>query len=559
MSEAALTVTGLGVRTSSHALLRDVTFALEPGERVGLVGESGSGKSLTALAVLGLLPDGLSASGAVRLAGMTPDLTDADERTLSAVRGNRMSMVFQEPLSALNPVQRVGDQVAEVVRIHQSGVRRTAASAQAVELLERVRLSHPAQAARAYPHQLSGGQRQRVMIAMALANDPTVLLCDEPTSALDVTVQAQILDLIVADTSARGTSLLFITHDLAVVSRVCSRVLVMREGAIVETGPVAEVFSRPSHPYTRALLAAAAALTGPPRSRRSVSPGTMGPGGSVGSVGTTPLLEARDVSRTFRRPRHSLLSPPLQVTALRDVSLEIAPGERFGIVGESGSGKSTLVRLLAGLDTPSAGSIRFSGREIGGLPERHRRFLREDLQMVFQDPAGSLDPRMRVGQIVAEPLAALRRPADRRGRLGRVAELLDAVGLPAGAADRYPHQFSGGQRQRISIARALAPAPKVLVADEPVSALDAPIRTQILDLLASLADAYELTLVFVSHDLNVVRQLCDTVAVLHQGEIVELGPTEEVYAAPSHAYTRALLAAVPTIADGVTSGPTWAE
>ena len=550
LSVSTLPVSGLSGHRRGQALVRDLDFAVAPGERLGLIGESGSGKSLTALALMGLLPDGLTATGSVRLGGTTHDLIGAHERDLSRIRGTGLSMVFQEPMSALNPVMRVGDQVAEILRIHDPSVRRAPARARAVELLDRVRLPDPAEAARAYPHQLSGGQRQRVMIAMALANDPRVLLCDEPTSALDVTVQAQILDLIVAGTAARDTGLLFITHDLAVVASVCSRVLVLRGGTIVESGPVAEVFSRPEHPYTRALLDAAEATATPrPAPARAAPARAAGP----------PLLEVRGLSRTFARPRRSLFSDPPRVPALSDVSLAIEAGQRFGIVGESGSGKSTLVRLLAGLDRPSGGEVRFAGTEIGGLPERRRRFLRENLQLVFQDPTGSLDPRMRVGDIVAEPLVALR-PAQlrqlhtRAGHTHRVAELLAAVGLPADAADRYPHQFSGGQRQRISIARALAPAPKVLVADEPVSALDAPIRAQILDLLASLAETYDLTLVFVSHDLTVVRHLCDTVAVLHEGRIIELGPTERVYREPAHAYTRQLLAAVPTVSGALDGG-----
>ncbi|WP_020573468.1 dipeptide ABC transporter ATP-binding protein [Actinopolymorpha alba] len=534
MSKETLTVRRLAVhRHDGEALVTGVDLTLAPGERVGLIGESGSGKSLTALAIMGLLPEGLRASGSVRLAGTSTDLLDTGERALADLRGNRLSMVFQEPMSALNPLMRVGDQVAEVLRLHQTGIGRAAAAAKAVELLDQVRLPDPAQAARAYPHQLSGGQRQRVLIAMALANEPAVLLCDEPTSALDVTVQAQILDLIVAGTAHRDTSLLFITHDLAVVATVCSRVLVMRDGSIVESGPVEQVFTRPQHPYTQALLDAAE----PPASDAA---------SSVQKAGQS-LLSVENAARVYTRPRTSLLTPRPRVAGLRDVSFDVAAGQRFGIVGESGSGKSTLVRLLAGLDRPTSGSVRFAGREISALPERRLRFLREDVQMVFQDPSGSLDPRMRVGEIVAEPLVALGRARLRTERANRVRDLLDAVGLPADAAVRFPHEFSGGQRQRISIARALAPAPKVLIADEPVSALDASVRSRILELLASLADSHELTLVFVSHDLAVVRQICDTIGVLHQGELVEIGPTEQVYTQPAHPYTRRLLTAIPTV------------
>ncbi|MFD2080293.1 peptide/nickel transport system ATP-binding protein [Actinopolymorpha cephalotaxi] len=551
--KAALTVAGLRIGTADRSLVRDVNFTIAPGERVGLVGESGSGKSLTTLAVMGLLPEGLTAHGEVALAGTPGNLLARDDRAMSRLRGQAMGMVFQEPMSALNPVRRVGDQVAEVLRIHRPELGRSGAAARAVELLSAVRLPDPGEAARAYPHQLSGGQRQRVVLAIALANDPAVLLCDEPTSALDVTVQAQVLDLIVAGTKTRGTGLLFVTHDLAVVATVCSRVLVMQDGELVESGPVAEVFGRPRHPYTRALLDAAD-LTGsapPPRPESTDRPTDQ----STGEPEARPMVSVAGLSRTYRRARTSLRTPP-SVPALRDVSFDIAAGQRFGVVGESGSGKSTLVRLLAGLDQPSAGTVRFAGQRVDGVPERRLRFLRENLQLVFQDPTGSLDPRMRVGEIVAEPLVALRGRAWRT-HLARVRDLLAAVGLPADAADRYPHQFSGGQRQRISLARALAPAPKVLVADEPVSALDASVRGQVLDLLASLADTFGLTLVFVSHDLSVVRRICDTVAVLHAGELVELGPAEQVLTRPEHPYTQRLLAAVPSMSRalaGATAG-----
>jgi peptide/nickel transport system ATP-binding protein len=530
----ALTVTGLGVQRRGQPLVRDVTFTVAPGQRVGLIGESGSGKSLTALALMGLLPDGLAPVGSVRLAGVDHELLGAGERHMSRLRGRRMGMVFQEPMSALNPVVRVGDQIAEAVRIHRPAFDRAAARARATDLLEQVGLPEPARTVRAYPHQLSGGMRQRVMLAMAIANDPAVLICDEPTSALDVTVQAQVLELIADGSLRRGAGLLFISHDLAIVASMCSRLLVMRAGEIVESGPVAEVLSRPTHPYTQALVDAARVHRDPRPARRH------------DDGADSPVLGLRGVTRTFARRRSALLARPPDVRALHAVDLEIRAGQRFGIVGESGSGKSTLLRLLAGLDRPTSGSVHFAGTDIGRLPERRLGFVRDNIQIVFQDPAGSLDPRMRVREIVAEPLVA-RGSRRARAHSRRVEDLLTAVGLPPDAADRYPHQFSGGQRQRISLARALAPSPTVLLADEPVSALDASVRAQILDLLTSLADAYDLTLVLVSHDLHVVRQVCDTVAVLHQGEIVESGPTEQVYERPAHAYTQALLAAIPTL------------
>jgi peptide/nickel transport system ATP-binding protein len=612
-----LRVAGLHIGTPDLRLVSDVSFTLAAGERVGLIGESGSGKSLTALALMGLLPDEVRAAGSVRLAGVDHDLVGASEARLSGVRGAAMTMVFQEPMSALNPAMRVGDQIAEVMLLHGTRPDRRAARAAAVEQLHRVHLPEPQRIARAYPHQLSGGQRQRVMIAIALANGPSLLLADEPTTALDVTVQAQVLELILGGVAERGAALLFITHDLAVVATVCERVMVMYGGRIVESGLVQEVFTRPRHPYTQGLLAASDladtgadgglrtipgsvpaagrfpsgcvfrnrcpnaaddcavhppwtprggggyacwhpidADPGPPRVQEShvAEPAVQERGFPELRPGPAPLIEVRDVHRTYRRPRTSLRHPAPEVHALRGVSFDIAAGQRFGLVGESGSGKSTLIRLLAGLDSPTSGSVTFAGQDVGGQPERRLRFLRDALQVVFQDPMGSLDPRMRVRDIVAEPLAG-RREADVPGR---VRELLAAVGLPPDAADRYPHQFSGGQRQRISIARALAPRPSVLVADEPVSALDVSVRAQILNLLADLVERFGLSLVFVSHDLTVVRHVCDTIAVLHRGELVELGPAHQVADAPEHPYTRRLVAAVPTIR-GALSGRTAAD
>ncbi len=555
---------------------------------------------------MGLLPEGLRATGHVGLVGVDDDLLDADEARLADLRGRRMSMVFQEPMSALNPLMRAGRQVAEVLAVHGRGESRGDRDRRARDLLDAVAMQDPDLVQRRYPHQLSGGQRQRVMLAMALANEPDVLICDEPTTALDVTVQAQMLDLIVRGARERDASLLFITHDLAVVATVCDRVLVMYGGRIVEAGPVQQVFTSPRHPYTRGLVAASdldavdtagrlptipgvvppagrfpsgcvfrtrceratdecATLppwtgdpddghacihphhepvvdTGTP-TRATTTATTLGPAGSRGESPDEPILVATDLVRHFRRPRTSLLRSPGAVHALRGVTLEVRAGQRFGIVGESGSGKSTLLRLLAALDQPTSGTVSFRGRPVTGLPERRLGFLREDLQVVFQDPMGSLDPRMRVGDVIMEPLV-VQGHADRGQRL---AELLDAVGLPEDVGRRWPHQFSGGQRQRIAIARALSTRPRVLLADEPVSALDVSVRAQILNLLADLADTHELTMVFVSHDLAVVGQVCDTIAVMRDGEVVETGPTDEVVADPRHPYTRELLGAVPSL------------
>ncbi len=526
-----LAVRDLRVALGDVALVDGVSLELAAGARVGLIGESGSGKSLTALAIMGLLADELQASGSAHLEGV--DLLALSERELARRRGNRISMVFQEPMTALDPLMRVGGQVAEVVRLHRDCTR-DEATARALELFERVGLPEPRARLAAYPHQLSGGQRQRVLIAMALANDPAVLIADEPTTALDVTVQAQILELLGRLVDEQGTALLFVTHDLAVISSVCDEVAVMHEGRIVERGATREVFATPQHPHTRALLAGTRALTDAPVAAVP-----------AGAPGDRPIIvETRGLVRDYARPRSLLRRAVEPVHAVRGIDLEVRRGDRFGIVGESGSGKSTLARLLVALDRPTAGSVLFDGEPIGGRRERDLHGLRRNAQIVFQDPLGSLDPRMRVRDLLLEPLRSLAVPGDHGAR---VRELLGLVGLPPDAATRYPHQFSGGQRQRIAIARALAPGPRLLVADEPVSALDVSLRAQVLDLLRTLTDELALTLVFISHDLAVVRYLCDRVAVMRDGEIVESGETAAIFAAPRQAYTQALLAAMPVL------------
>jgi peptide/nickel transport system ATP-binding protein len=614
--DAVIDIRGLGVRVGDVDLVSDVTFSIGRGERVGLIGESGSGKSLTGLSLLGLLPEDLVAGGSVRLPAPDLEIVGASDHALSRVRGRDVAMVFQEPMTALNPTMRVGDQVAEALLIHDTVPDRSAAHQRTIDLLEQVRLPDPADTARAYPHQLSGGQRQRVVLAIALANDPALLVCDEPTTALDVTVQALVLDLIVRGVEARDAALLLITHDLSVVATACERVLVMYGGRIVEAGPVEEVFRRPRHRYTEGLLSASDLTRRAGRRLRTI-PGSVPAAGefpdgcvfrnrcafateecavrppwvgldassgyachhpaedwsTVGSDsepsdssagqadpqerpvgGGQPVIVVEDLVRDYQRPRTSLTRPGRVVHALAGVSFQVGAGERFGIVGESGCGKSTLLRLLAGLDRPTSGRVVVEGTDIAPLPERRLRFLRDRLQMVFQDPMSSLDPRMRVRDIVAEPLVAQRSRAPQE----RVAQLIREVGLPETAVHRYPHQFSGGQRQRISIARALAPSPGILLADEPVSALDVSVRAQVLNLISELVDELELTLVFVSHDLSVVRHLCDRVAVMSAGEIVETGPVEQVWRAPQHPYTQRLLAAVPTI-ERALAGETTAE
>ncbi len=549
----ALDLRDLTVRTAAgSALFSEVSLRVAAGERVGLIGESGSGKTMTALAALGLLPDGVAATGHVGLAGVPGNLLDRGERALARLRGRQISMVFQEPMTALNPLMRVGRQVAETMTVH--GAKRRAATKRAAGLLAEVGL--PNGAARRYPHELSGGQRQRVVLAMALANDPAVLVADEPTTALDVTVQRQMLDLIVRLVRNRGAGLLFITHDLAVVSQVCERVVVLLDGAVVEEGPVAGVFANPRHEYTKRLLAASTLepLAEPPSTDRAVAAGSDARSGSNRMVDPAAVeadrpgqarIRVEDVTRTYQ-------SRGQTVHALRGVSLEVQEGQRFGIVGESGSGKSTLLRIVAGLDRATSGRVISAGVDLSAASPQLGD-LRAALQLVFQDPYGSLDPRMTVGDIVAEPLlnpANVRDGGPRTASALRdaVREMLEAVGLPLDATERYPHQFSGGQRQRIAIARALVCRPRILVADEPVSALDVSVRRQVLDLLARLADEHALTLLLVSHDLGVVRHVCDHVAVMRDGLIVEQGLTARVYDGPQHEYTRRLREATPQLA-----------
>lgn len=531
-------------------LVKNFSLKMVKGERVGLIGESGSGKSMTITSLMGLLPGNVTATGQVNFAGHTGNLLQANEKQLMRLRGRDMAMVFQEPLTALNPLMRAGTQVAEIIVQHGLAPSKTVAAKRAVEMLDAVHLPEPAQAARAYPHQLSGGQRQRVMLAMALANNPALLLADEPTTALDVTVQRQVLDLMLELVRERGTGLLFITHDLAVVANMCERVLVMNNGEIVEQGSTQEIFTNPKHPYTRGLLAASDLDAVDENGRlytvqtaAGYMPGKTAktPAGGSNIRSENKLVQVKDLVRTFTRGKTSLLQPAPRVRALKGISFTVPEGGRMGVVGESGSGKSTLLRILAGLDQPTSGSVIVAGNEVKGAREKQLLQLRQNLQIVFQDPMGSLDPRMSVAQIVSEPLLVPGRKENAEIRHEMVCEMLERVGLEPAHAARYPHEFSGGQRQRISIARALICRPRVVVADEPVSALDVSVRAQVLNLLAELVDEYGLTLVFVSHDLHVVRHLCDTVIVMQSGEIVEAGATETVYTNPGHPYTKKLI------------------
>ncbi|MFI6687171.1 dipeptide ABC transporter ATP-binding protein [Streptomyces sp. NPDC050485] len=640
MSTDVLTVRDLEVDFDGAPAVRGVSFSLARGEVLGLVGESGSGKSATALAMLGLLPSNATVRGSVRLG--PAELVGASDRELSAVRGSRIGMVFQDPLSAFTPVYRIGDQIAEAVRAHQD-VSRERARARAVELLDLVGIPEPSVRASAFPHEFSGGMRQRAMIAMAMANDPDVLLADEPTTALDVTIQAQVLDVLRTAQRETGAAMVLVSHDLGVIAGVADRVAVMYAGRMVETGPVDALFAAPAMPYTMGLIgavprldragsalvpipgsppAAGAALPGcafAPRcplaedrcteavpqlrtvlgldeSARDknqplmgVPPWPLRPWGSLrsGGPGAEPLggvghlaacvkageiakqglgvLDVYPVPQIPELAQRAVGEPVLKVDglvktfpvlkggafkrrvgtvhAVDGVDLAIRAGETLALVGESGSGKSTTLFELLSLERPEGGGIELFGKASAGLGKAERRALRGQVQIVFQDPMASLDPRMPVGDIIAEPLRA--QGADRASAARRIPGLLEQVGLDPAAADRFPHEFSGGQRQRIGIARALSVEPKLLVLDEPVSALDVSVQAGVLNLLRRLKSELGLAYLFVSHDLSVVRHIADRVSVVYLGRTVEAGTVEDVFERPRHPYTQALLSAVP--------------
>jgi peptide/nickel transport system ATP-binding protein len=510
-----------------HAV-EDVTLELQHDEILCVVGESGSGKSLMARSILGLFPSHhVRASGGRILYGGEDLLKAAPER-LRALRGSRIAMIFQEPMTALNPVLTIGRQIEEVIEVHQPAARETRRQ-RVLDMLSAVHLPEPVRMYNAFPHQISGGQRQRAMIAMALTLEPDILIADEPTTALDVTTQAQILALIREIQRTRHMAVLFITHDFGVVAEIADRIAVMQRGRLVEHGPAERILDAPQEPYTRVLLAAVPDLRpAPPRKAFVRAPVAMRVSG---------------LEKTYRSGGIFFGGSANVVHAAKGVAFEIHRGETLGIVGESGSGKSTVARCVARLLAADAGEIRVGDTDFGRLTHRALRAARKRIQMVFQDPYASLDPRRTVGRLIAEgPIVHGTRPA---AAWERALELLELVGLDRRAAARYPHEFSGGERQRIGLARALALDPEVLIADEPVSALDVSVQAQVLRLLADIRERLGLTVLFITHDLRVAAQVCDSIAVMRQGEIVEYGLTAEVFASPRHAYTRELFAAVP--------------
>ena len=540
--------------------VKNISFDIPRGKTVGLVGESGSGKSVTSLAIMRLIPNppGKITSGSITMDGTT-DLLKLTEPQMREVRGNKVSMIFQEPMTSLNPVFTVGDQIAETLMLHQK-LSKQAAMAKALDLLSQVGIPNPQERIKSYPHEMSGGQRQRVMIAMAIACEPDVLIADEPTTALDVTIQKQILDLLADLQKKYQMSILFITHDLGVIADIADEVVVMYRGDIVEKGQSEQIFTQPQHPYTKGLLACRPSLERNPR-RLPVVSDFMTPDGQEKTFNVeilkqqkqtravsdqqSVLLEIRNVKKHFPLKKGFFGGVKSWVKAVDDVSLNVRKGRTLGLVGESGCGKTTLGRTILRLVEPTDGKIVYNGTDITGLDREAMRAMRRKMQIIFQDPYASLNPRMTVGAALMEPMIIHGLGGDRHERLEMAGELMKKVGLDRNMLNRYPHEFSGGQRQRISIARALAVKPEFIICDESVSALDVSIQAQILNLLLDLQEEMHLTYVFISHDLAVVKFISDEVAVMYNGKVVENNDAVGIYENPQHDYTKKLLSAIP--------------
>ncbi|CAN7717243.1 ABC transporter ATP-binding protein [Aminobacter aminovorans] len=547
-----------GTSTGLKPAVCGIDFDIKPGEILGLVGESGSGKTITSLGVMGLLPpNAVVTGGEVLVDGV--DMLKRSPAELRKLRGRHVSMIFQDPMASLDPIYTCGDQIVEAILLHEP-IGKTAARKKALELLEKVRIPDPERTMRSYPHELSGGQCQRVMIAMAVSCKPRIIIADEPTTALDVTVQKQVLDLLRGLNQEVGAAILLITHDLGVIYEVADRVVVMYAGKKMEEATTQNLFANPKSDYAKALIDSMPAL-GCKHARlpvierdaagnvRSVRPEPCVRSARAGPVpedaNGVPLLELKDLCKSYW-VKPSPLSAPVEMRAVDKVSFAIAPRTTLGLVGESGCGKTTLSRAVMRLSTPDSGQILFKGTDIAKLSESAMQPFRREIAMVFQNPYGSLNPRQTVADLVAAPMVIVGEGTSAE-RSKRVAYLLDAVGLPKAAASRYPHEFSGGQRQRIAVARALALKPSLVICDEAVSALDVSVQAQVLNLLKDLQLEFDLTYLFISHDLSVVEHVSDTVAVMQKGRIVEYGPADDIFAAPKDAYTRMLLDAVPII------------
>ncbi|WP_353645648.1 dipeptide ABC transporter ATP-binding protein [Mesorhizobium sp. WSM2239] len=526
-----LEIENLSLKIGETPILKDVDLIIDRGEVMGLVGESGSGKSMTALTVMQLLPNAAHAEGRVSFDGM--DILAATEDRMCQLRGDDIGMVFQEPMTALNPVKTIGEQVAEGIRWH-TGASRADAEARARQILDRVGLPEKKFPLSRYPHQLSGGQRQRVVIAIACALKPKLLIADEPTTALDVVLQAQILELLRDLVDENRMGLLLISHDLAVVTQMADRITILRHGEVMEAGETALTLSKQAHSYTRQLALASTHV--PARRALSDFEGER-----------APLLEVQNISRTYPGQRLSMFRKAEPFRAVDEVSFSILPGQSTALVGRSGCGKSTLARMILALDRPTGGAIRFMGETLTGKDEAALRPARHNMQVVFQDPYGSFNPRHKVERLVSEPLHLMEKQPSAAERREMVAGALHEVGLRTEDMDKYPHEFSGGQRQRLSIARAIITRPKLVVADEPVSALDVSIRAQILDLFADLNSRLGVAYLFITHDLTVARAITDDVMIMHEGKIVERGPTGEVLDHPQSEAAKALVAAAPDL------------
>ncbi len=528
-TQPVLDIRGLTVRLPARAdrenAIEGVSFSVLPHEILCVVGESGSGKSVTAHSVMGLLPPKqlTATAGQVLLQG--DDLLKKTPDEMRALRGARMSMIFQEPMTALNPLMSIGDQIEEILKIH-TDMNARERMARVVEVMDAVKMPEPERLIHSYPHQLSGGQRQRVMIAGALALEPVLLIADEPTTALDVTTQSQILKLIKDIQRTHGTAVLFITHDFGVVAEIADRVVVMQHGLVVEQGEAKSVLTNPQHPYTQMLISSVPSMTPPMRPATAEAP---------------VVLETQELCKTYSD--RSLFRATRETRAAHNVDLTVRRGETLGVVGESGSGKSTLARCIVRLINPTSGQIQIDGHDIAGLSESRLRENRRLVQIIFQDPYRSLNPRRTVGASIIE--GPMNFGVDKAEALTRARDLMKLVDLDPGSLDRFPHQFSGGQRQRICIARALAMKPEVLIADEAVSALDVSVQAQVLELLDDVRKRFNLAILFITHDLRVAAQVCDRIAVMYKGEIVEHGIAAEVFGAPGHEYTQALFDAAP--------------
>ncbi|MFC0211887.1 ABC transporter ATP-binding protein [Paenibacillus chartarius] len=522
--------------------VRKVSFAVRAGETLGIVGESGSGKSVTARTIMGLLPTPPAKvkSGEIWFQGK--ELTRKSELEMEEIRGRDIGMIFQDPMSSLNPTMRIGRQIEESLTKHRK-LRREDAQREAIEMLKLVGIPNPETRYFQYPHEFSGGMRQRAMIAIALACRPSLLIADEPTTSLDVTIQAQILNQMKEIQRKLGTSIILITHDLGVVAGMCDRVVVMKDGEVVETGTTEEIFASPQHPYTVRLLHALPRLNEKKRPKPISS--------VIRAADSIPLLEVRSLRQHFQ------LGEGRVIKAVNDISFDIRAGETLGIVGESGSGKTTAGRTILRLNEATSGDILYRGIPISRLNRKEMKMLRRRMQIIFQDPYSSLDPRLRVVDIIGEALDLHRMVSGKQQRQRRVEELLELVGLQAAHAMRYPHEFSGGQRQRIGIARALAVEPEFIVCDEPLSALDVSIQAQIVNLMEELQQRLGLTYLFIAHDLAMVKHISDRVAVMYRGKIVELAESEELYSNPLHAYTKSLLSAIPVPDPAVESRKTY--